>query len=86
MFIIYIVIINIISFIMYWVDKKKAIKHHYRIPENILLLISFIGGCFGSIFSMFLFHHKTKHLKFMLINPLLCLGWLIIICKEYSIL
>lgn len=78
---IYLIIINIISFFLYYIDKRASIKHKYRIPEKILLLASMIGGCFGSLFSMMSFHHKTKHIKFMLLVPILCLLWLLIILK-----
>jgi uncharacterized membrane protein YsdA (DUF1294 family) len=66
----YLLIINIISFLLYYVDKRNSIKHKWRIPEKCLLLLSIIGGSLGSIISMFLFHHKTKHIKFLIINPL----------------
>lgn len=78
---IYLIIINIISFFLYYIDKRASIKHKYRIPEKILLLASMIGGCFGSLFSMMLFHHKTRHIKFMLLVPIFCLLWLFIILK-----
>lgn len=79
----YFVLINIISFLLYYIDKKKAIKHKYRIPEKILIMTSIMGGCFGSIFSMYLFHHKTKHLKFKILVPLFCLVWLFFIFKKF---
>ena len=67
---IYLIIINIISFILYGLDKFKAIKNKWRIPENILLLISFLGGSIGSILGMCIFRHKTKKIKFILLNTL----------------
>lgn len=85
LFDIYLLLINIISFIMYYIDKRKAIKHQYRLSEKTLLLSSLLGGCFGSIISMFLFHHKTKHLKFRLLVPLCCIIWLFIIYKKFYI-
>ena len=51
-------------------DKNFAIKKKYRVPEMTLLTISFIGGCFGSVLGMFLFHHKTKKWKFRILIPL----------------
>ena len=62
----YLICINIISFLIYYIDKRLAIKHKYRVPENILILVSLIGGVLGSLISMMLFHHKTKHLKFII--------------------
>ncbi len=75
----YLIIVNIISLFLYILDKKKAISHKYRIPENILLLFSIIGGVFGSIFGMMLVHHKTKKIKFIIVNTLFLLLWLYII-------
>ena len=53
---IYIISINIISFFTYMIDKRKSIKHEYRVPENVLLLLSLIGGAIGSLISMMTFH------------------------------
>lgn len=78
---IYLLVINIVSFLIYYIDKRRAIKHKYRLSEKSLLLSSFLGGCFGSIISMFFFHHKTKHIKFKLLVPLFCLLWLFLIYK-----
>ena len=83
---IYIVIINIISFIMYFIDKRLAIKHKYRIPEKVLILFSIFGGSLGSLLSMSLFHHKTKHLKFLITNLLSLCAWMYIIVKINNII
>lgn len=83
---IYIVIINIISFIMYYIDKRLAIKHKYRIPEKVLILFSIFGGSLGSLLSMSLFHHKTKHLKFLITNLLSLCVWMYIIIKINNII
>lgn len=83
---IYIIVINIISFILYFIDKRLAIKHKYRIPEKVLILFSIFGGALGSLLSMSLFHHKTKHIKFMVINPLFLFIWIYIIIKINSII
>lgn len=71
----YLISINIISFILIFIDKQKAIYHKWRIPEQLLLFIATIGGCFGMLISMYLFHHKTKKLKFKLVH-LLTFIWL----------
>lgn len=68
----YLISINIISFILMFIDKRKAIKHKIRIPENTLLLTSIIGGSIGLILGMHLFKHKTRKLKFKII-PILSL-------------
>lgn len=75
----YLIIINIISFIICFIDKRKAIKHKWRIPENVLLFISFIGGVFGFMISMVLFHHKTKKAKFLILEPIFMILWIFII-------
>lgn len=67
--IIYLIIINIIGFLAMWIDKKRAIKGAWRIPENTLLLITVLGGEIGSIAGMYTFHHKTKKLKFTIGFP-----------------
>ena len=64
LFAIYFCIINIIGFLSMGIDKFKAKKQLWRIPENTLLLISFIGGSIGSFVGMKLFHHKTLHPQF----------------------
>lgn len=77
--IIYLIIINIIEFIIMDLDKLLAIKHKYRIPEFTLLFISAIGGSIGAIIGMNLFHHKTKKLKFRILFPLFLILHIIII-------
>jgi len=65
---IYIVIINLFSYVLFYIDKKKAKKDKWRIKESTLHLSSFLGGSVGSIIAMILFHHKTKKLKFCIIT------------------
>ena len=76
---IYIIIINLISFLTYAIDKIKSIKHEYRVPENVLLILSLFGGAIGSLLSMMLFHHKTRKVKFLFVNSILTIIWLYII-------
>ena len=78
---IYLIIINIIGLLICFIDKHKAKKNKYRIPEKVLLFISLIGGCFGFYFGMILFHHKTKKLKFYIIIPIMIVIWLAIIIR-----
>ena len=73
---IYFLSINIITFLLCIIDKKNAIKKKYRIPEKVLMTLSFVGGCFGMILGMKLFHHKTQKLKFKLVY-LFCILWII---------
>ena len=68
---IYIVVINALALALMLIDKYKAKKNLWRIPEATLLGISAIGGSLGAIIGMRLFHHKTKHLKFSVGLPIL---------------
>lgn len=77
--ILYLIIINVIEFIIMGLDKLLAIKHKYRIPEFTLLFLSAIGGSIGAIAGMFFFHHKTKKLKFKILFPLFLILHFIII-------
>ena len=67
----YIVIINILTFIVYGIDKLKAKKGKWRIPESTLLLLAIIGGSIGAWFGMKVWHHKTMHKKFKYGIPLI---------------
>ena len=67
--IIYLLLINVIAFAMYGIDKRKAMKDQWRIPEKTLLLAALIGGSIGAFVGMQVFHHKTKHWKFILGVP-----------------
>ena len=78
----YLISVNIIGFVLMFIDKKKAIYHKWRISEAMLLFIALIGGCYGIVIGMSLFRHKTKKLKFKLVY-LLCIIDLIIIMKNY---
>ncbi|MGD9568360.1 MAG: DUF1294 domain-containing protein [Sedimentibacter sp.] len=66
----YFACINIASFIVFFLDKEKAIKDKWRVQEKTLHTLSFLGGVFGSIASMMVFHHKTKKPLFVAITIL----------------
>lgn len=66
----YLIIINIISFFIFALDKFLAIKHKNRVSEKNLLLISLIGGSIGSLVSMIIFRHKIRKPKFIILIPL----------------
>ena len=81
----YFIIINVVSFTLFGWDKVKSMRKTYRIPENILLLVSVLGGCFGGLLAMKLFHHKTQKKKFCIVLPVLCILFVLGIIS-YSIL
>ena len=60
----YLLVINAVTFIVYGIDKYKAKKAKWRIPEATLLLLAVLGGSIGAWMGMKVWHHKTKHKKF----------------------
>ena len=66
----YMLIINILAFVLYGIDKKKAEKDKYRIPESRLILVAVLGGAFGALLGMLTFHHKTRKKKFYITVPI----------------
>lgn len=67
---IYFLIINIVTFLIYGVDKWKAKHNAWRISERTLLLTALLGGSIGALVGMYVFHHKTKHAIFRILIPL----------------
>ena len=61
----YLIIINFIAVIVTVMDKYNAKKHRGRVPENVLLLISALGGSVFMLLTMYAIRHKTQHRKFM---------------------
>ena len=68
---VYLMIVNIGAFSLMGIDKKKAIKKEYRIPEKTLFAWAIAGGSVGSIVGMQLFRHKTRHASFKIGMPLI---------------
>lgn len=66
---IYLLIINATGFLLMLIDKQKARKKHWRIPESVLLGIAFIGGSIGALLGMYAVHHKTRKPLFFLGIP-----------------
>lgn len=64
-------VINLISFVLFGIDKYKAKHDLWRIPEKTLFLFAILGGSVGAILGMKLFHHKTRHKRFSLGLPLI---------------
>lgn len=72
---IYITIVNIIGFIICFIDKRRASKNKFRVKEKNLLLICALGGCLGFYIGMYVFHHKTRKIKFQFLVPILIIIW-----------
>lgn len=68
---VYLGIVNVAGFILPVVDKRRAKKDRWRIRESTLFLISALGGSVAMYISMRLFHHKTKHKRFMIGIPVI---------------
>ena len=66
----YLVILSFAGLISMGMDKRRAIRNRWRIPERTLLLIAFLGGGIGSFLGMRIFRHKTKHRKFVILLPI----------------
>lgn len=79
----YLFIVNLISLIIYVIDKYAANRSENRIRESYLLFFGFIGGVIGSLIGMILFRHKTKKKKFWILNVLFMLMWCYIIYMFY---
>lgn len=75
---IYIAVINVITFIFYGVDKKRAVRHRWRIPEKTLILLSWVGGGVGALSGMLIFHHKTRTGKFRILVPMSLMVWALV--------
>lgn len=71
LFIYYILAINILTFVMYGMDKLRAKRGWWRTPESTLLLLAFIGGSIGAWLGMIVWRHKTRHWKFRIGVPLI---------------
>lgn len=67
----YLIIINVITFVIFGVDKYKAIRQEWRIRESTLLGLALIGGSIGGWLAMYIFHHKTKKVKFFMGIPVI---------------
>lgn len=67
--IIYFIVINLIGFFIMWLDKRKAIKGAWRIPEKTLFIITALGGGIGTIAGMYIFRHKTQKIGFVIGFP-----------------
>lgn len=75
----YLLLVNLSGLILCAADKWKAKTHRWRIPEKTLFLVSGLGGAFGFFCGMWLFHHKTRHLTFLILIPLFMALWVVLL-------
>ena len=68
-FIIYLIAVNLISFLVMYIDKRRAKYGKWRIKEHTLFIFALLGGSIGSIIGMYTFRHKTKKLRFIIGFP-----------------
>lgn len=66
---VYLIVVNIVGFALMRADKRRAVRHKWRIRERSLFLCAVIGGSAGSWAGMYVFRHKTQHLRFVLGMP-----------------
>ncbi|MDE6664555.1 MAG: DUF1294 domain-containing protein [Lachnospiraceae bacterium] len=81
----YLIIINLIGFVIMGVDKLKAKKRAWRIPESTLFVVALIGGSLGTTAGMHIFRHKTRHWYFLYGMPaILVIQIAIVVALMYS--
>lgn len=73
---VYLLGINLVSFFLMGIDKSKARRRKWRIPEKTLFAFALLGGSIGSILGMQIFHHKTRHWYFVWGMPCILLAQL----------
>ena len=76
---IWLIVINIITFAVFGIDKKKAIDGKFRIKELTLFILSLLGGSLGGLIAMHTFHHKTRKWYFKFGMPLILIAWVAMI-------
>jgi uncharacterized membrane protein YsdA (DUF1294 family) len=80
----YVIIVNLIGFLLMGIDKRKAVKHAFRIPESTLFIVALIGGSLGSLLGMYTFHHKTRHWYFVYGMPAILVLQIILVIAIFS--
>ena len=79
-FCIYAAVMSLIGLILYGADKARAKRGAWRIPEKVLLGVSFFGGAVGGLLGMLLFRHKTRHWYFWAVNLVGLLWQIAVLC------
>ena len=75
----YLLLANLVGFVLMGIDKHKAKKKQWRIPEKTLFLSAILGGSIGALYGMHLFRHKTKHKSFKFGMPAILIVQLLLI-------
>ena len=73
---IYLIFMNLLAFLLMGLDKAKARRNRWRIPEKTLSLSAILGGSIGAILGMQVFRHKTKHASFRIGMPCILIAQL----------
>ena len=81
---IYLIIINLFAFLLMGVDKAKARRHKWRIPDKTLFLSAIFGGSIGAILGMQIFRHKTQHISFRIGMPCILILQIILAAFFFS--
>lgn len=76
----YLLAVNLLTFISYGIDKWKARRNRWRIPEATLLLLAALGGSIGALLAMRVFRHKTQHKKFRYGVPAILIVQMAVAC------
>lgn len=72
----YLLFINIVAFVLFGIDKRRAVDQRTRIPESVLLWTARLGGGLGCVVGMYAFHHKKRKPKFLFRVPLWIILWM----------
>ena len=86
----YLIFINVVTFLVYGIDKWKAKQGSWRISEATLLILAVIGGSIGALLGMKVWHHKTMHKKFkygvtlILLAHIALLIWIWLIISQFD--
>lgn len=83
-FIIYLIVINIITFIAMYIDKKRAKMGKWRIKEHTLFVLALLGGSIGAIAGMYTFRHKTQKARFFIGFPVILIAEILLTILIYN--
>lgn len=79
-FLIYLPVINLVGFFAMGIDKRKARRHKWRIPEKTFFIIALLLGSAGTWIGMYVFHHKTRHWYFVVGMPVILAAQIAAVC------